>query len=331
MSSISYTKSIFPNAKVVYAVPKIAWSLYKEVKTDADEIIPISFKNPLEWLDVFFKLKKRKFDLIIELHQSGRTAKFFKIFSFITRTPYFYHNHHQKQGTFIPDQGMPKAYIQRDLDGIWPIGRKILGKSSGFLPSYLDYPPYMLLKNNTSEIHPAIVLGVSASREEKIWPLSFFAKLCKLLLERNKKMRILIPFSASQFEQDMQRKMEEYYLPSQVILKKVLLDKLPRFFEGAFLYIGNDTGPKHLCTALGMKSCTFFGPDDHPLEWHPYATDKHPFFHPDKTLKGNLFSGEFDLNKTSFLEQLRPEDVFSKLNYLLEYLEKSLTHRHWDE
>ena len=305
---------------MIYAIPQIAWPLYKDVDTGADEIIPVSFKTPFKWLAVFIKLKKRKFDLIIELHQGGRTAKFFKVFSFLTKTPYFYHNHHKKKGSFIPDQGISKAYIQRDLDGVWPIGRKILGKSSGFLPSYLDYPPRLILKEIIPRSIPAIVLGVSASREEKIWPLSFFAKLCKLLLERNKKIQILIPFSASKFEQDMHREMTGYSLPSQVVQQKVLLDKLPRFVGGASLYIGNDTGPKHLCAALGMKSCTFFGPDDHPLEWHPYDTDKHPFFHPDKNLKGNLFDGECDIKKKSFLAQLRPEDVFSKLNFLLEEL-----------
>ena len=320
LSSISYIKSIFSNAKVVYAVPKIAWPLYKEVDTDANEIIPVSFKTPLQWLLVFIKLKKRKFNLIIELHQGGRTAKFFKLFSFLTRTSYFYHNHHLKKGSFIPDQGMPKAYIQRDLDGLWPVARKILGKSSGYLPSYLDYAPKLTVKNSIKRSIPAIVLGVSASREEKIWPLTFFAKLSKLLLERNKNIEILIPFSASKFEQDMQREMTAYSLPSQVILKKVLLDKLPRFVDRASLYIGNDTGLKHLCVALGMKSCTFFGPSDHPLEWHPYDTKNHPFFHPDKDLEGNLFLGECDLKRASFLEQLRPEDVFSKLNYFLEKL-----------
>ena len=118
----------------------------------------------------------------------------------------------------------------------------------------------------------------------------------------------------------MHRQMTQYSLPSQIILQEVLLDKLPEFVADASLYIGNDTGPKHLCTALGMKSCTFFGPNDHPLEWHPYNTKDHPFFHPDKNLKGNLFTGEYDLDKTSFLGQLRPEEVFSKLNYLLEKL-----------
>ena len=46
----------------------------------------------------------------------------------------------------------------------------------------------------------------------------------------------------------------------------------------ANVYIGNDTGLKHLAIALGLKTYTFFGPEP-PNEWHPYDQNSHPFFY----------------------------------------------------
>jgi len=39
--------------------------------------------------------------------------------------------------------------------------------------------------------------------------------------------------------------------------------------------LGNDSGPRHLATALSVPTVTLFGPE-HPLEWHPYPQDRHP-------------------------------------------------------
>jgi heptosyltransferase-2 len=48
-----------------------------------------------------------------------------------------------------------------------------------------------------------------------------------------------------------------------------LIVSLAKELSKASMYIGNDTGLKHICIALGVKTYTFFGPEP-PLEWHPY-------------------------------------------------------------
>jgi ADP-heptose:LPS heptosyltransferase len=45
--------------------------------------------------------------------------------------------------------------------------------------------------------------------------------------------------------------------------------------SGLNVLLGNDSGPRHLASALGVPTVTLFGPE-HPLEWHPYSVDRHP-------------------------------------------------------
>ena len=44
------------------------------------------------------------------------------------------------------------------------------------------------------------------------------------------------------------------------------------------VWLGNDSGPKHLAIALGIPTVTLMGPED-PMEWHPYDTNTNPYFY----------------------------------------------------
>jgi heptosyltransferase-2 len=43
------------------------------------------------------------------------------------------------------------------------------------------------------------------------------------------------------------------------------------------VFLGNDSGPRHLAVACGVPTVTLFGPED-PFEWHPYPKERHPRF-----------------------------------------------------
>jgi ADP-heptose:LPS heptosyltransferase len=56
------------------------------------------------------------------------------------------------------------------------------------------------------------------------------------------------------------------------------LASLPPFLSllaGADLYLGNDSGPRHMAIALGVPTLGYFGPHD-PAQWTPPGTDRHP-------------------------------------------------------
>ena len=133
-------------------------------------------------------------------------------------------------------------------------------------------PNDQLKKNQT------IIMGVVATRLTKMWPLKNYASLAKLIVEKNSHTKIIIPLSKSSVDQKIKNELQSFNLPANVVLYEWPLEVLPSVFGQASLYIGNDTGLKHLAVATGVKSYTFFGPEP-ANEWHPYNSKNHPYFY----------------------------------------------------
>ncbi len=292
LSALQYLKKLNPNLKITYAIPAWMTPLYQDVQTAADQIIPI--KNSL---DFFSKLLELKPDAIHEMHQSGSTGKLLSFYSKIKNIPYTFHNHHSKASSSVKDQGMPKAAIQRDLDGIAAFYR------SGEYPHFLDFEPRIITKPNNKQ--KKIILGVVATRETKMWPLGFYKDLCRML--ELKGFEVIIPLGPA--DQSMAKAFKEFPITN------ISLKELPIVFSESALYIGNDTGIKHLAVAVGLPTLTFFGPEN-PSEWHPYDNQKHPFFFKEglecRTRTAH-YCGLSICDSMICLNQFTPEMVYQKV------------------
>jgi heptosyltransferase-2 len=260
-ATIQYLKELYPNATISYLVPKWIAPLFEKVATRIDHVIGLDFKSLSDWWRNYKVISSLKPDCVFEMFQSGRTSKFFSLYCKLKGIPYFYHNHHTSTGPVL-DQGKIKSNIQRDLDGAWTFF------SGGEIPHYLNYKPVFTID---SQKRNQIIFGVVATRETKMWPLKFFAELSHKLEED-----IIIPLSPSKVDQAIKEKLISYNIKAEFLEKP--LKELPEALAGSKLYIGNDTGLKHLAIALGIPSYTLFGPEP-PGEWHPYDTEKNPYYY----------------------------------------------------
>lgn len=269
LSTLLWLKKIYPKARIIYGLPSWIIPLYRNVSIPADDIINVDLKSAKDWWRVFKDVKKANPDRIHELHLAGRTSKFFNLFSKLTGVPYSFHNHHLSEKSEIHDQGVIKPLIQRDLDGAW----SFLGEGST-LPRFQDFEPRMEVKGSKQE-KDQVILGVVATRETKMWPLNYYVELAKKISSK-----VIIPLSKSEADSRIKEKLMSIGLPGNVEIIHESLSELPLILAGSRFYIGNDTGLKHLCIALGMGTFTFFGPEP-PMEWHPYSKERHPYFYID--------------------------------------------------
>ncbi|MBF0298427.1 MAG: glycosyltransferase family 9 protein [Oligoflexia bacterium] len=302
LSTIQYIKALLPHAHITYALPNWIMPLYFNLDTSADKYFSLKFNNIIDWVKLFFTLffSGDKFDLIYELHCSGSSYKFFKLYSFFTRTNYHFNNHH------ITKNSNPRPSIERDLEGVWRFLNENIYKGNLKYPNYLEYEPRILLKSKTKQNKKVkekeekiIVLGIVASRLSKVWPLEYFKKLINLITDNDANIRFIIPISPTYpidieveklFNQENNYKIKK---SQNIQFIKKELDELPLYLEKAYLYIGNDTGLKHLSVAMGLKTFTFFGPDE-PGEWHPYNVEiHHCFFIENKKLPCRTKNGHF--------------------------------------
>ena len=277
LGAIQYLKKIIPNSRITYGLPSWIIPLYSKVKTSANDFLNIDFKNPEDLIRLYKDLFNKKYDLVFELHQSKRTGRFYGLNSKIFNYSYYYHNHHRQadESSFVRDQGQKKPIIQRDLDGIWG-GLSDYTEETLNVPNYLNFYPQMKLSDDHVGSNK-IIFGVTGTRWTKLWPLENYFELAKQILTLKSSIEILIPLSNSKMDQIIENKLNSLGLPPQCKIIKRPLDELPTIVEGAKFYVGNDTGLKHLCIALGMKTFSFFGPEE-PMEWHPYDRSKHHYF-----------------------------------------------------
>jgi heptosyltransferase II len=265
ISALQYLRQLYPESKISYAVPSWIAPLFENVGSAADEIIPLDLKSLSKSSKLFFQLLSSDIDYIHECHLSGSSYKFFRALSLLKRIPYSFHNHHLKKGKVI-DQGITKALIQRDLDGLYTF----LGNNFP-QPHFENFEPRLKSKLG-SATRKQIVFGVVATRETKMWPIEFYNKLAGMIYDDLGDIEILIPLSTSDFDQSLKK-----FFTTSVTFVETSLNNLPEILAGSLLYIGNDTGLKHLCVALEIPTYTLFGPEP-PLEWHPYAVKKHRYY-----------------------------------------------------
>lgn len=260
---------------MTYALAAWTVDLYRDCETPCDAFIELELKS-LKGVWRFYRaLAKGRFDLVVELHQSGRTSKILNLARRFLGFRYIYHNHNLKTGTFIRDQGVRKAILQRDLDTCWS-ALKSLGFEDLPVPEFLDWPPRLVPQKKQERQKTVAVLGVVASRPDKQWPLAHFLELMHFLKSMGHDLHFLIPLSNSAADQELAQKIQKEALGVSYEILQLPLAKLPARLDGAQFYLGNDTGLKHLCVALGVRTLTFFGPEE-PVEWHPYDLEKHPY------------------------------------------------------
>ncbi len=82
------------------------------------------------------------------------------------------------------------------------------------------------------------------------------------------------------------------------------------------LFIGNDSGIKHIACALGTSTLTLFGPEDLE-EWHPYkAGDGHEVIIKDVPCRGRG-CGLLECEHLTCLKEISVEEVLEKTRAML--------------
>lgn len=312
LGTLEFLKSILPDTEIFYLVPEWTGPLFKNVNFFPAKIVPFKMHSPGDWISTFRLLRKLKVDAILELSQAGRTGMFFDLYSSVFRVPYFFHNHHSKSGP-VRDQGVQKAIIQRDLDAAWTF--------FGWLqrvpvPNYLEYAPRLALPEVPKV--KRVILGVVATREAKMYPLEKYAEIARLIRAHDMEIEIVAPLSNSPDDKIIADKIAALKSPIQTVIKP--LEQLPLYFKESMIYIGNDTGLKHLAVAMDIPTVTLFGPEP-PIEWHPYDKKAHPYFFrhplPCRYTTGKTYCPLSKCSSMICLSEIPPEGIWEKAKQLL--------------
>ncbi|ECY0970017.1 glycosyltransferase family 9 protein, partial [Campylobacter coli] len=161
-----------------------------------------------------------------------------------------------------------------------------------------------------------ILIHVGSSEENKIYPKTKLALLCKLIIKEFPEIKIFLGWGNLK-EYEFAKEVIELGAISQdniEIAPKFSLEELIVFTKSMDLIIGNDSGPTHLAFALNKPSITLFG-----ATWDTRVCFKTPI---NKTLSGGKKFDKnikFKFDRSDFcITRIEEEDIFKLAKGLLD-------------
>ncbi|HYZ20841.1 MAG TPA: glycosyltransferase family 9 protein, partial [Rhodopila sp.] len=116
---------------------------------------------------------------------------------------------------------------------------------------------------------PVVAVHPGAGNITKQWPEEHFSALIDLLIERNGVNILLVggPDEVAVADSLRQNVLHPQHIASMA--GKTPLGDLPRLLKHCALYIGNDSGPKHIAAAIGIPTIGIHSGVVDPVEWGP--------------------------------------------------------------
>ena len=236
------------------------------------------------WMRLVRRLRSQKYEMVLNFHASFRTS----LIAQLLRTQKCVANHHELDGRNwfsdikVPGRGEVKSIIDRDLDLLRAIGMDV--DVNDAMPEIVlsqaeHAEAAQLFETDIQGRKGRVFLGIGGSRETKRWPAHHFATLINRLAEDLDARFVLSTIASDrpwlddfwpliQRDQSLAGRVRHFSSAS--------LRQTAKIMSQCEVYVGNDSGLKHLAIALGLRTFTFFGPEA-PLEWHPYDTRLHRY------------------------------------------------------
>jgi ADP-heptose:LPS heptosyltransferase len=228
------------------------------------------------------KVRRENYDLVVNFHASPSSATLSFATGAKVRSVHF-HGHRDKNRhstVVVPGKGQVKPNIERDLDVVRALGIPI--PEGKVLPKLRL--PQELVENTRQEFwnfpEPLLGIGLGSSRPTKAWPIERFAAVARDWIQKSKgAVVVFVGSDEDALIELFKQHAEQLSVPSDriVVRQGRPIQTLAAEIGCMSLFLGNDSGPRHLAVALQVPTVTLFGPED-PFEWHPYPTHQHPYF-----------------------------------------------------
>jgi ADP-heptose:LPS heptosyltransferase len=148
------------------------------------------------------------------------------------------------------------------------------GLPRGPLPSACVYPQRTALESVAAKLaalgvardQPYAVLRPGASLATKRWPLERFAELARWLRDTHQLTSIV---NLGPGDAEIAAATHEVLSPVAVVVDSLALRELVALIARARLFVGNDSGPTHISSALGRPTVAIFGASN-AVNWRPW-------------------------------------------------------------
>lgn len=266
------------------------------------------------------KLKKKKFDLIIDMETYSRVTPLITYFS-KPRFSISFDSPRQHRG-FIYDKKIEYPWDRHEvecfLDLIRILNIKIKNKNLEYKFQRDKLVDKLLSENGISKKDKFVIVHSGCNKDWiiKEWPRERFAEVMKSIIKRYN-AKIILTGGQNDFETN-EEIIKLAKLPEEAVFNfagKLNIHQLAYLISKAKLYVGNDTGPMHLSASVQTPTIGIFGPST-PLKWGPYGK-KHLGVHSNINQYPTLILGK--LSKDAKSPDVSTKEVMNEIHRRLRW------------
>ena len=315
-ASLKALRQKFPHAKICCLVGEESREILRRCPY-VDELIVIdSDKNWFGLLKFARRLRKYKFDKIIDF-QNNRKSHLLSFLSFSLES-YGYNN--KKWGFLLTDglklSSLPIPPVEHQFEILKMLGIAIpKDLRLEMWPASEDerYAQELLDAEWLGNSGNIVGINIAASEKwpTKNWPITHMAKLCDILAEKN--IRTLITGT----EKDKDAVHELLSLTKSkpaIMVAKTDISQLSCLIKRCKVFVTPDSAPMHIAAAMGTSLVSLFGPTD-PLRHLP-PTDKLAVIKKDLQCSP-CYSSRCKILSHACMMTISPEEVAEKIEHLM--------------
>jgi ADP-heptose:LPS heptosyltransferase len=264
-----------PSAYIAYLGEKEAVSLL-EHSPYLDEIIPYDFSvsSVIEQTRIALLLRRRRFDLVIDLFGNPRTALLSYLSGARTRVGIDRPGRGRLYTLRIRDDGKPKTAIGFHEQFLRALGIPATApRTEIFLTDEERRDAALLLDSLWAQSpagntpRPVVGMHVGATWPAKTWLPERFGELA-VRLASDLGARVVL--TAGPRDADAIGRVTAVAGSSAVALPVLPLRHLAAVIAHCAVFVSNDAGPMHIAPAVGVPTIGLFGPGEDDI-WFPYS------------------------------------------------------------
>lgn len=272
--AIRSVRAACPGSYIAYMGERSAVALLEQ-NPFLDEIIPYNYDRPgaLEQARVGFLLRKKRFDLVVDLFGNPRSALLSRLSGARVRVGPEKRSRGRLYTLRVAADGRPKTAVEFHNGYIAAAG----------IPPSATTPELFLSQDEKRDAAsylrwacgdgkpledggPVIGMHPGATWPAKKWLPEKFAALADLL---RSKLGARVIITSGPADADTARAVNAGAVSAPTVLNVLPLRQLAAVISRCSVFVSNDAGPMHIAAALGVPTIGLFGPGEESI-WFPY-------------------------------------------------------------
>ena len=315
---IEVLREKFPDAVIDYLGDSEGVTLLQS-NPNLNEIISYDFaaNEVMEQLRIGFILRKKKYDVAIDLFGNPRSAIAIFLSSAKMRIG---GNFGWRAKTFTHPITVRERLtaVNFHLRYLQPLGiNENYRRPKIFLVNHEIHDAEQFLLSKMGEINGSsmrVGLHIGATWPAKVWPAEYFARLAELIVVKLGG-QIMVTYGPKdiQYLEKFSSLVRTKFMP----IEPQELRRLAAIISRCAVYVSNDAAPMHISAAVGTPTIGIFGPSE-PDIWFPYEENLgHVSLHRDVPCCHKDFCELKGDEYLRCMKAIKPEEVFETINEVL--------------